>query len=166
MNRRRVGAWLAIAVLVMAHPGTADAYIHLGFGSGGQSRPLKWNTPSVRWWANDRTVPGVSPSQLQSEVAQAFSTWESVPTATIAFQFVGFTSAIPFDDDGLSVLGFDSQPEMDRVLGATTFIVDVISGTIVESDIFFNSIFSWSVAPAGDPNRFDLRSVATHEIGH
>ena len=167
MNRRRVGAWLTIAVLVMAHPGTADAYIHLGFGSGGQSRPLKWNTPSVRWWANDRvTVPGVSASQFQSEVAQAFSTWESVPTATIAFQFAGFTSALPFDDDGLSVFGFQSQPEMDRVLGATTFVVDLISGSIVESDVFFNSIFLWSVAPAGDSTRFDLRSVATHEIGH
>ena len=55
---------------------------------------------------------------------------------------------------------------MDRVLGATSFIVDVFAGTIIESDVFFNSIFPWSVSATGDPNRFDLRSVATHEIGH
>jgi hypothetical protein len=93
-------------------------------------------------------------------------TWENVPTASIAFEFGGFTAAVPFDDDDLSVLGFQSEPDMDRVLGATSFIVDVFSGTILESDVFFNSIFPWSVAAAGDPNRFDVRSVATHEIGH
>ena len=165
MSRRRIGAWMAIAVLVIGSPGTAEAYIHLGSDEG-LSRPLKWNTSRVRWYANDRPVPGVSPSQFQSEVAQAFAVWEDVPTASIAFQFGGFTSAVPFDDDFLSVLGFQSEPDMDRVLGATTFIVDLFTGTIVESDVFFNSIFSWSVSPTGDPGRFDLRSVATHEIGH
>ena len=104
--------------------------------------------------------------QFQSELAQAFMTWENVPTASIAFEFAGFTAAAPFEDDDLSVLGFESEPDMDRVLGATSFIVDVFSGTIIESDIFFNSIFPWSVSATGDPNRFDLRSVATHEIGH
>ena len=128
--------------------------------------PLKWNTSRVRWFANDRTVPGVSPLQFQAELTQAFAVWEDLPTASIAFQFGGFTSAVPFDDDFLSVLGFQSQPDMDRVLGATTFIVDLFTGSIVESDIFFNSIFPWSVAAAGDPSRFDLRTVATHEIGH
>jgi Matrixin/Carboxypeptidase regulatory-like domain len=166
MSRRRLQAWLVIVALVLAAPGSAHAYIHLGFDNAGQSRPIKWNSSSVLWYANDRTVPGVSPSQFQAELAQAFTTWESVPTATIAFQFAGFTSAIPLDDDSLSVFGFQSVPELDRVLGSTAFVVDVITGSIVESDVFFNSIFAWSVAAGGDATRFDLRSVATHEIGH
>jgi hypothetical protein len=166
MSRGRVRAWFAIAVFVMALPGTADAYIHLGFESGSGTRAIKWNTPRVRWYANNGGVPGVSVAQFQSELAQAFTTWENVPTASIAFEFGGFTSAQPFDDDDLSVFGFQSDPDMDRVLGATSFIVDVFAGTIIESDVFFNSIFQWSVSSAGDPNRFDLRSVATHEIGH
>ena len=150
----------------MALPGTADAYIHLGFDTGGQTRAIKWTVSRARWWANTRGVPGVSAVQFQSELAQAFMTWENVPTASIAFEFAGFTAAAPFEDDDLSVLGFESEPDMDRVLGATSFIVDVFSGTIIESDVFFNSIFPWSVSATGDPNRFDLRSVATHEIGH
>ena len=81
----------------------------------------------------------------------AFATWEAVPTASIAFQFAGFTSAVPFDDDGISVFGFDAQPDLDRVLGATTFVVDMLTGEIVESDVFFNSIFTWSTAAAGEP---------------
>jgi len=162
----RKRAWFAIAVFVMALPGTADAYIHLGFESGQGTTAIKWTAPRVRWYANNTGVPGVTASQFQSELAQAFLTWENVPTASIAFEFAGFTSAMPFEDDDLSVLGFQSEPEMDRVLGATSFIVDVLSGTIVESDIFFNSIFQWSVSASGDPNRFDVRAVATHEIGH
>jgi hypothetical protein len=99
-------------------------------------------------------------------MARAFATWQAVPTASIAFQFVGVTRAEPFDDDGVSVLGFQSHPEMERVLGATGFLVDTLTGDIVEADIFFNSAFPWSTAAAGDTARFDLESVALHEIGH
>jgi hypothetical protein len=153
-------------VFVQALPGNADAYVHLGFEGSSGAKAIKWNAARVRWYVNNGGVAGVSPSQFQSELAQAFMTWENVPTASIAFEFGGFTAAAPFEDDDLSVLGFQSEPDMDRVLGATSFIVDVFAGTIVESDVFFNSIFPWSVATPGDPNRFDLRSVATHEIGH
>jgi hypothetical protein len=36
----------------------------------------------------------------------------------------------------------------------------------VESDIFFNTRFPWSVAAAGEAGRQDLESIAVHEIGH
>jgi hypothetical protein len=45
-------------------------------------------------------------------------------------------------------------------------VVDTTTGAIVESDVFFNSIFAWSTVAAGETGRFDLQSVATHEIGH
>jgi len=64
------------------------------------------------------------------------------------------------------VIGFQAHPEMDRVLGATTFLYDDETGELIEADIFFNSTFEWSTAAAGDPDRFDLESVAVHEIGH
>jgi hypothetical protein len=161
---RRALALLAVLTCVGAQP--AHAYLHLTLSMGATQRPLKWNASRVRWFATDRGVPGVSAAQFQTEVASAFATWEAVPSASIAFQFVGFTSAIPFDDDGISTFGFDAQPDLDRVLGATTFVVDVVTGEIVESDVFFNSIFTWSTAAAGEAGRFDLQSVAAHEIGH
>ena len=52
------------------------------------------------------------------------------------------------------------------MLGATTHSVDDVTGAIVESDIFLNSNFAWSVAPGGEAQRFDVQSIATHEIGH
>jgi len=158
---------LALATVVLftlAHP--AQAYLHFTTTRAGESIVLKWQRMPVRWFATDRGAPGVSASQFQAALARAFATWEAVPTASIAFQFVGFTGAEPFDDDGVSVVGFQDHPAMDRVLGATGFLIDTLTGEIVEADIFFNSAIPWSTAPAGDPAAFDLESIAVHEVGH
>ena len=161
---RRALTLLVMIVSLTAQP--AQAYLHLTSSTGSTQTPLKWNQTRVRWFATDRGVAGVTAGQFQTAVAAGFATWEAVPTASVAFQFVGFTSAVPFDDDGISTFGFDAEPDLDRVLGATSFVVDTLTGEIVESDVFFNSIFTWSTAAAGDTSRFDLQSVATHEIGH
>jgi hypothetical protein len=52
------------------------------------------------------------------------------------------------------------------VLGATNFIIDITTGEIVESDIFFNTRFAWSAATGGETGRQDVESIAVHEIGH
>jgi hypothetical protein len=156
---------LALTALLL-WPCHADAYLQFTLTIRGQSTALKWQQMPVRWFATDRGVPGVSASEFQTAIARAFATWEDVPTASITFRFAGFTGAEPFDDDGISVLGFQNQPQMERVLGATGFVIDTLTGEIVESDIFFNSAFQWSTSAAGDPARFDLQSVALHEIGH
>jgi hypothetical protein len=160
----RAVALLVIVVSLTAQP--AQAYLHLTFSVGSTQTPLKWDQSRVRWFATNLGAPGVTAAQFQTAVAAGFGTWEAVPTASVGFQFVGFTSAVPFEDDGVSTFGFEAEPDMDRVLGATTFVVDTLSGEIVESDVFFNSIFTWSTTAAGDATRFDLQSVATHEIGH
>jgi hypothetical protein len=108
----------------------------------------------------------VSAQQFQQTISRAFATWDAVETADTSSEFAGFTGAIPDREDGITVLGFASRPDLDRVLGATQFTVDITSGEIVESDIFFNSTFQWSVAAAGEAGRFDLESIAVHEIGH
>jgi hypothetical protein len=104
--------------------------------------------------------------QFRDAVGRAFTTWQAVPTAAITYEFGGFTSALPGDDDGESTLGFDDRPELDRVLASTSLLIDDVTGELVEADIFFNSAFQWSVAPAGESNRFDLETIAVHEIGH
>jgi hypothetical protein len=161
-----VKAALIVCLAVGVLSQDVSAYLHFTTSVGGQARTLNWQRTPVRWFAADRGAAGVSASDFQAAMARAFATWEAVPTATIAFQFAGVTGAQPFEDDGVSVLGFQDHPEMDRVLGATGFLIDTVTGEIVESDIFFNSAFPWSTAAQGDPARFDLQSVALHEIGH
>jgi hypothetical protein len=105
-------------------------------------------------------------SDLQAAVARAFASWDAVPTATISYQFAGVTTAQPGEDDGTSTVGFANHPELDRVLGSTSLLVDDVTGALIESDIFFNASFPWSVAASGESGKFDLQSSATHEIGH
>jgi hypothetical protein len=66
----------------------------------------------------------------------------------------------------MNTLGFRPAPEFDRVLASTSFLVDTVTGALVESDIFFNSAFLWSTAASGAAGRVDVESIALHEIGH
>lgn len=162
---RRLAAWGLATVVILACATPASAYLQLSVTLRGQVTTLKWNQSPVRWFSSRASAPGVTADQFQGAVNAAFGTWEAVPSATIAFQYGGFTSATPSDDgDGISTLGFESHPEMDRTLAATGFTLDLVTGSIVESDIFFNTTFDWSTS--GAANAFDLQSVATHEIGH
>jgi hypothetical protein len=164
MRRRFV-----VAVVVALIAGQADpalAYLKFGVTVGGRQITLKWAQTPVRYFVTSTTVPGVSATDFQAAVGRAFTSWEAVPSAAITYQFAGVTSAVPGQDDGQSTLGFVNRPELDRVLASTSFLIDGVTGALVESDIFFNSAFAWSVAPGGEAGRFDLESIALHEIGH
>jgi hypothetical protein len=155
-----------LILLAMWGTAAAPAQSYLHFGTGVGTVRVHWDDQPVRWMATNQGVAGVSAAAFQTTVARAFQTWEDVPSATIAFTYGGVTTAEPFDDDGLSVIGFQAHPEMERVLGATTFVYDETTGELVEADIFFNSIFEWSASGGAEPGRFDLESVAVHEAGH
>jgi hypothetical protein len=161
---RRVAIGVGIAVVVLAQP--TSAYLKFGVQVGSRTVVLKWSQMPVRYFVSETSVPGVSGTDLQAAVARAFATWEAVPTASITYQFAGTTTALPLDDDGSSTIGFRARPDLQRVLASTHFLLDSTTGAIVEADIFFNTAFQWSVAPNGEANKFDLESVALHEIGH
>jgi len=162
--RRGISTALTVA-LMAAQTVPAAAYLKFGVRVTSGNVTLRWKGP-VRYFVSNTGVPGVSPAALQNTVARAFSTWEAVPTASIAYQFGGMTSALPGVDDGRSTLGFLEEPDLDRVLASTSFLIDMSTGELLESDIFFNSVFPWSVAPSGEAGRYDLESIAVHEIGH
>jgi hypothetical protein len=164
-GRRRIAIVLAACLVVApAHP--ALAYLKLGIDIGGKSVIAKWASMPVRYFVTDRGVPGVSATDFQGAAARAFSTWQDVPTAAITYEFAGYTSRPPGEDDGRTTLGFLNAPELDRVLASTSFLVDSVTGEVLEADIFFNSAFDWSVSAAGERNRWDLQTIALHEIGH
>lgn len=144
----------------------ALAYLKFGYQINGRSFTLKWNAPPVRYYVNESGVPGVPPAAFEAAIGRAFDTWEAVPTASISYQFAGFTRSLPGEDDGRSTLGFLNEPSFDRVLASTSYLIDNVTGELIESDIFFNSAFDWSVAEQGERERWDLESIAVHEIGH
>jgi hypothetical protein len=155
-----------VVLLVLAAAVPALAYLKLGIRVNDRTVTLRWTTQPVRYYVSERSAPGVSAQDFQTVVSRAFATWSAVDTAQTSSEFAGFTQAPPEIGDSMTVLGFANRPDLQRVLGATSFIVDTTDGAIVESDIFFNTAFPWSVAPAGEPGRHDLEAIAVHEIGH
>ena len=155
-----------LTAALAAAPVPAEAYLKLGARAGRRTVTLKWPRMPIRYFVTDRGVSGVTSLQFQQTITRAFATWAAVSSTQVSSEFAGFTSASPVQGDGATVLGFQNRPDLDRTLGATSFLIDTTTGDIVESDIFFNSAFSWSVAAQGQTNFFDLESIALHEIGH
>jgi len=123
---------LAIA-LACLQPTQASAYLKFGYEVNGKEYTLKWTSTPVRYYVTDAGVPGVTSTQFQSAVASAFQTWEAVPTASISYQFAGFTRSLPGEDDGRTTLGFLNQPDLDRVLASTSYLVDGQTGELLEA---------------------------------
>jgi hypothetical protein len=157
---------IVAGALVLGQSVPALAYLKFGVPIRGQQVTVRWAQSPVRYFVSNTGVSGVTATDFQNAVGRAFATWQAVPTASISYQLAGITSASPGSDDGSSVLGFRSRPDLDRVLASTSFLLDSSTGALIESDIFFNSSFPWSVAAAGETGRFDLESIALHEIGH
>ena len=155
-----------IALLIVAATVPTFGYLKLGTRLGTRTASLKWEDLPIRYSVTARGAPGVSAQQFQTAITRAFGTWDAVETAETSSEFAGFTQANPTSGDSMTVLGFVNRPDLDRVLGATNFIFDITTGEIVESDIFFNTRFPWSVAESGEIGRQDLESIALHEIGH
>lgn len=161
---RVLALFLAFAI-GLAAPAPAWAYLKFGVQIGPTVRDVRWTTP-IRYFVTERDIAGVSAGQFRETVARAFATWEATPADTVPAEFQGATITPPGVFDGRTTLGFLDRPDLDRVLGATSFLLDATTGAIIESDVFFNTRFDWSTAAAGQPGRVDLESVALHEIGH
>jgi hypothetical protein len=166
---RRHRASLAVLLGVLSAAAwvvTGAAYLKYGVRVNDRTLALRWNTLPIRYFLNDQVPAGVTPAAFENVIQRACATWAGVPTAGVSFRFVGTISAPPFAEDGVSSIGFLARPELDRVLGATQYVVDEQTGAIVESDIFLNTTFPWSTASAGDIGRYDVESIALHELGH
>ena len=163
---KRLVTMVVVTALVAVHQVPTLAYLKLGTKAGTRTISLKWSQLPIRYFITDRGAAGVTSTQLQQAVQAAFAAWDAVSTAQVSSQFVGFTLSNPTSGDGATVIGFQNRPDLDRTLGATSFMIDIVTGAIVESDIFFNSSFSWSASAQGTTGLFDLESIAVHEIGH
>lgn len=167
--RRSRSTLVVLAVLAVTVAGTtrsAEAYLKFGLRVDGRQVALKWAHRPVGYRVAEQSAPGVSPALLGDAVGRAFARWQAVPTASISYRFDGFTGAAPGEEDGLSTIGFADRADLDRVLASTSFLIDVATGELLEADIFFNTAFQWSVVPGGEAGRYDLETIALHEIGH
>ena len=161
----RLLAVTLIALLTVAST-PAGAYLKLGALLNGRVIDATWKQQPIGYFISDRSGGGLTANDLRGAVERAAATWSAVESANVRFSFNGMTSAPAEGIDGRTTLGFIDRPDLDRVLGATSFLIDVTTGEIAEADIFLNGRFAYSVAPNGQADRVDLEAVVLHELGH
>ena len=155
---------VAAAVVLASAP--VSGYLKLGTQVGTRTANLKWNDFPIRYFVTEQGANGVTAHQFQTAISASFGVWDAVDTVDLSAEFAGFTAANPVTGDSMTVIGYQNRPDLERVLAATNFIIDTQTGEVVESDIFFNTAFSWSTDAAGVSGRHDVQSIAVHEIGH
>jgi hypothetical protein len=157
---------LTIALLLLSVGSSSSlAYLKLGAVVNGHVIDATWHQQPIGYYISDRPGTGVTAEDLRGAVERATATWAS-SSPMVRFSYQGLTTAPAEGTDDRNTIGFLDRPDLDRVLGATSFMIDTVTGAIYEADIFFNTRFAFSVAPGGQPDRVDLESVALHELGH
>jgi hypothetical protein len=160
---------VAVASLVIAAASAVptSAYLKFGYTVGSRSLVLRWpEGRAVPYVVGAQGGGGVSAGEMRDAIARSFATWQAVATSSLTFATAGVSDRPLDENDGVTMLAFVNRPQLDRTLGATSYTVDITTGELLEADIFFNAAFPWSVDPEGQTGRFDLESIATHEIGH
>ena len=148
------GSW-SNTVAFMNGPGMMDSSYSLTvpFGYG----RAKWATPSVSYYIN--STDGLSGSETALQAAA--NTWNGAG-ANFSFDYAGTTKS-GWGQDGKNVLSFDNLGSSSIIAQSTSYIVN---DTVVESDIQFNTGFTWSTDTPTPAGKMDLQSIAVHELGH
>lgn len=157
---------VTVALLLTVGSSSSLAYLKLGAMVNGHVVDATWQQQPIGYFITNRDSNSVTAADLRGAVERAANTWASVGFASVRFSYQGMTTAPPEGTDGRNTIGFLDRPDLDRVLGATSFMIDATTGAIYEADVFFNTRFAFSVAPGGQAERVDLESVALHELGH
>lgn len=123
----------------------------------------------VPFWINQSGSPQIANGSEFQAVQSAFKTWQNVSTASVSFQYNGTTTIPTVGEDGLNVVTFvDGSVPLGSETIAATFSFFNVDGTgslvIKEADIAFSTSVDFSTS--GEPGKYDIQSVATHEIGH
>lgn len=116
-----------------------------------------WNSRNISWFHNTAGQGSGKQTALQS----AMSTWTAVPSADHVLTYAGTTTA-GFSTDGRNTILWASGNGCTGNCLAITALVLQSGQVIVETDISFNSSWSWATSGAD----IDTQAVATHELGH
>lgn len=116
-----------------------------------------WNTGNITWLHNTAGQGAGKTAALQS----AMAAWSNVPSAAHTLTYGGTTGA-GFATDNSNVISWGTGVGCTGTCLALTALVLQAGQVIVESDITFNSAFTWQTNGSNQ----DTQAVAAHELGH
>jgi hypothetical protein len=147
------------AVLLGAYAENAYGYKVTTTDTGAE---IKWPVTSATFFINASGGPGGSDQAIQA----AMTTWTNVTTSNFSFAYGGATSSTAYGvNDGKNMICFGSIGD-GTTIALNTFWASISQGTMVDSDIKFNT-GDFSFATDGSPAPYyDVQSIALHELGH
>jgi len=158
---------LAASATLIAAPGQAFRMIQnntVGRVSAGAAVPCTspggfahWNTRAITWHVN----PSGQGAGKEAAVSAALQSWTDVPSADHVLSLGAPTNA-GFATDGLNTMVWARGNGCNGTCLAITALVLRSGQEIVETDISFNSRYTWRT----DGGAYDTQAVAAHEVGH
>lgn len=116
-----------------------------------------WTTANIPWYHN---TSGQG-SGKQTAIQNALAAWTNVPSANHALSYAG-TSTKGFVTDGQNTMLWARGNGCTGSCLAITALVLASGQVITETDISFNSRYTWNT----NGSNYDTQAVATHEVGH
>lgn len=164
--------------IVLVHYKDAPAKPSTGGGDSAAMFKLmgvKWDTANfpVTYHVN-ATGSGLDPNAVGTEMMEAFNEWDK------ASGQVAFTSDVSSNPDDPVVPGKANSKndvtfarlDSANAIAVTTVWYYTVSKEIVEADIQMNTRMRWGIDSNDEAsgntltNAYDVRNIATHEIGH
>lgn len=160
-------AALAVGMFALATPSRAYRMIYnttVGRVSAGSSVACNnaggfahWNIRNINWYHNTAGQGSGKGTALSG----ALSAWTNVGSANHVLTLAGTTTS-GFSTDGRNTVLWASGNGCTGSCLAITALVLQAGQVIVETDISFNSSYSWQTSGAN----YDTQAVAAHEFGH
>lgn len=121
---------------------------------------IKWFITDVPYYVNSSGGPSGNLSEIQASM----QTWTDVLTSSFNFIYSGTTTNTSYgSNDGENIVCFGSMGATGT-LAENTFWFYTSSGSMIDSDIKFNTSYTWSTS--GASGAYDIQNVGTHEFGH
>lgn len=160
--------FFAGSLLLASAPAEAYTYTRT---CGGQ--PARWESgnPNSTWQMSSSFLSADLPrSDTDRELTLAFDEWAKPGCSEFNATRGSDTSLNPMGDDPRHVIGF-VESGWPAEFGSSAMAVTLTSTwndcTMAEADMVFNGVdFRWKMGAPSRWNDGDLRSVATHEVGH
>ena len=103
---------------------------------------------------------------VMTALEASLNTWDDAITGEFELfdDTLGITSDVFNSGDGTNTITWDDLGS-SGIIAANYFWFHTATKEMIESDVRFNTYYTWSVGTCGE-YEMDLQSIATHEFGH